>query len=163
MPFLKLSAKTRATVWVRLTSSNLFLFSIMAQDQGGKETPYGNFPATSSASAICGVRESGDRLTLAPKVLGQFSGQTPVFSKARYSIRSFGINKNEKFLFHCTFPGVKAEEILEKGLKMPIFELTESTSTIKEPFIWRSGTHQSADQIWPKHWYLQPRFLCDSE
>jgi large subunit ribosomal protein L11e len=35
---------------------------------------------------IC-VGESGDRLTRAAKVLEQLSGQTPVFSKARYTVR----------------------------------------------------------------------------
>ncbi|KAL0684862.1 hypothetical protein Bca4012_051710 [Brassica carinata] len=33
------------------------------------------------------VGESGDRLTRASKVLEQLSGQTPVFSKARYTVR----------------------------------------------------------------------------
>ncbi|KAM7252454.1 hypothetical protein ACFE04_024337 [Oxalis oulophora] len=33
------------------------------------------------------VGESGDRLTRAAKVLEQLSGQTPVFSKARYTVR----------------------------------------------------------------------------
>jgi len=34
------------------------------------------------------VGESGDRLTRAAKVLEQLSGQSPVFSKARYTVRS---------------------------------------------------------------------------
>ncbi|KAJ8953576.1 hypothetical protein NQ318_002998, partial [Aromia moschata] len=44
---------------------------------------------------IC-VGESGDRLTRAAKVLEQLTGQQPVFSKARYTVRSFGIRRNEK-------------------------------------------------------------------
>ncbi len=40
--------------------------------------------------------ESGDRLTRAAKVLEQLSGQTPVYSKARYTVRTFGIRRNEK-------------------------------------------------------------------
>ncbi|XP_072998754.1 large ribosomal subunit protein uL5z-like [Typha latifolia] len=39
------------------------------------------------------VGESGDRLTRAAKVLEQLSGQTPVFSKARYTVRSFSIHR----------------------------------------------------------------------
>src|SRR5579871_834589 len=35
------------------------------------------------------VGESGDRLTRAAKVLEQLSGQTPVYSKARYTVRTF--------------------------------------------------------------------------
>ncbi|XP_071941173.1 large ribosomal subunit protein uL5 isoform X2 [Antedon mediterranea] len=71
---------------------------------------------------IC-VGESGDRLTRAAKVLEQLTGQTPVFSKARYTVRSFGIRRNEKIAVHCTVRGAKAEEILEKGLKVREYEL----------------------------------------
>merc|ERR1711870_153375 len=54
---------------------------------------------------IC-VGESGDRLTRAAKVLEQLTGQSPVFSKARVTVRS-----------------PKAEEILESGLKVKEYEL----------------------------------------
>lgn len=46
------------------------------------------------------------------------TGQQPVYSKARYTVRSFGIRRNEKIAVHCTVRGAKAEEILEKGLKV---------------------------------------------
>merc|ERR1712228_121687 len=71
---------------------------------------------------IC-VGESGDRLVRAGKVLEALTGQTPVFSKARYTVRSFGIRRNEKIAVHCTVRGPKAEEILEKGLKVREYEL----------------------------------------
>merc|ERR1711894_196623 len=71
---------------------------------------------------VC-VGESGDRLTRAAKVLEQLTGQQPVFSKARYTVRSFGIRRNEKISVHCTVRGPKAEEILEKGLKVKEYEL----------------------------------------
>jgi large subunit ribosomal protein L11e len=71
---------------------------------------------------IC-VGESGDRLTRASKVLEQLTGQTPVFSKARYTVRSFGIRRNEKIGVYCTVRGEKAKEILEKGLKDKEYEL----------------------------------------
>jgi len=71
---------------------------------------------------IC-VGESGDRLTRAAKVLEQLTGQTPVFSKARYTVRSFGIRRNEKIAVHCTVRGTKAEEILDRGLKVKEYEL----------------------------------------
>ena len=58
------------------------------------------------------------RLTRAAKVLEQLTGQSPVFSKARYTVRSFGIRRNEKIAVHCTVRGPKAEEILECGLKV---------------------------------------------
>ncbi|CAF3580107.1 unnamed protein product, partial [Rotaria sp. Silwood2] len=63
---------------------------------------------------IC-VGESGDRLTRASKVLEQLTGQTPVFSKARYTERSFGIRRNENIGVFCTVRGEKAKEILDKG------------------------------------------------
>merc|ERR1712212_356650 len=71
---------------------------------------------------IC-VGESGDKLTRAAKVLEQLTGQKPVFSKARYTVRSFGIRRNEKIAVHCTVRGPKAEEILEKGLRVREYEL----------------------------------------
>merc|ERR1712183_299408 len=69
------------------------------------------------------VGESGDRLTRAAKVLEQLSGQQPVFSKARYTVRTFGIRRNEKISCHVTMRGEKAEEILERGLKVKEYEL----------------------------------------
>ena len=71
---------------------------------------------------IC-VGESGDRLTRAAKVLESLTGQTPVFSKARYTVRSFGIRRNEKIACRVTVRGPKAEEILESGLKVKEYEL----------------------------------------
>lgn len=69
------------------------------------------------------VGESGDRLTRASKVLEQLTGQTPVTSKARYTVRHFGIRRNEKIAVHVTIRGPKAEEILERGLKVKEYEL----------------------------------------
>merc|ERR1711881_652066 len=69
------------------------------------------------------VGESGDRLTRAAKVLEQLSGQTPVYSKARYTVRTFGIRRNEKIAVHVTVRGEKAIEILERGLKVKEYEL----------------------------------------
>ncbi|KAF9341378.1 60S ribosomal protein L11 [Linnemannia elongata] len=74
---------------------------------------------------IC-VGESGDRLTRAAKVLEQLTGQTPVYSKARYTVRTFGIRRNEKIAVHVTVRGPKAEEILERGLKVKEYELKKS-------------------------------------
>merc|ERR1712221_44342 len=71
---------------------------------------------------IC-VGESGDRLTRAAKVLEQLTGQSPVYSKARYTVRTFGIRRNEKIAVHCTVRGSKAEGILERGLKVREYEL----------------------------------------
>ncbi|CAE8655627.1 unnamed protein product, partial [Polarella glacialis] len=64
------------------------------------------------------VGESGDRLTRAAKVLEQLTEQQPLFSKCRMTIRSFSVRRNEKIACHVTVRGEKAEEILEKGLKL---------------------------------------------
>ncbi|CAF0801503.1 unnamed protein product [Didymodactylos carnosus] len=73
---------------------------------------------------IC-VGESGDRLTRAAKVLEQLTGQTPVYSKAQHTIRSFGIRRNENIGVCCTVRGEKAQEILEQGLKIKEFQLNK--------------------------------------
>lgn len=59
-----------------------------------------------------------DFVILIFQVLEQLTGQQPVFSKARYTVRSFGIRRNEKIAVHCTVRDAKAEEILERGLKV---------------------------------------------
>jgi large subunit ribosomal protein L11e len=71
---------------------------------------------------IC-VGESGDRLTRASKVLEQLCGQTPVLTRAKLTVRTFGIRRNEKIACCCTVRGDKAAELLEKGLKVKEYEL----------------------------------------
>ena len=80
------------------------------------------------------VGESGDRLTRAAKVLEQLSGQTPVYSKARYTVRTFGIRRNEKIAVHVTVRGPKAEEILERGLKVKEYELRKRNFSVTGNF-----------------------------
>merc|ERR1712178_548072 len=67
--------------------------------------------------------ESGDKLTKAAKVLEDLTGQKPVESKARFTIRSFGIKRNEKIAVHVTVRGEKAEELIKRGLKVKEYEL----------------------------------------
>merc|ERR1711918_1512 len=69
------------------------------------------------------VGESGDRLTRAGKVLEQLTGQTPVFTKSRLTIRGFSIRRNEKIACHVTVRGDKAEEVLQKALRVKEYEL----------------------------------------
>ena len=49
---------------------------------------------------------------LASKVLEDLTGQKPVPSRARFTIRSFSIKRNEKIAVHVTVRGDKADEIL---------------------------------------------------
>lgn len=71
---------------------------------------------------IC-VGESGDKLTRAGKVLEALTKQKPITSRARYTVRTFGIRRNEPISVHCTVRGERAQEILEKGLKVKEYEL----------------------------------------
>ena len=67
--------------------------------------------------------ESGDKLTKAAKVLEDLTDQKPVESRARYTVRSFSIKRNEKIAVHVTVRGDKAEELIKRGLKVKEFEL----------------------------------------
>ena len=67
--------------------------------------------------------ESGDKLTKAAKVLQDLTGQVPVESKARFTIRSFSIKRNEKIAVHVTVRGDQAEDLLVKALKVKEHEL----------------------------------------
>ena len=67
--------------------------------------------------------ESGDKLTKAAKVLTDLTGQVPVESKARYTIRTFSIKRNEKIAVHVTVRGKQAETLLNNALKNKKHEL----------------------------------------
>jgi len=93
----------------------------------------------------CCVGESGDRLTKAAKVLEDLTDQKPVESKARYTIRSFGIKRNEKIAVSVTVRGDKAEELLKRGLKVKEYELRKKNFSdqgkplFSIPCYWLSG------------------------
>ena len=53
----------------------------------------------------------------------QLTGQQPVFSKARYTVRTFSIRRNEKIAVHVTVRGDKALQLIQAGLKVKEFEL----------------------------------------
>merc|ERR1712046_573223 len=70
------------------------------------------------------VGESGDRLTKAVHVLQQLSDQTPVENVARYTVRTFGIRRNEKIATRVTVRGDKALDLIERGLKITDYEIS---------------------------------------
>lgn len=45
-------------------------------------------------------------------MLEQLTGQQPVFGKARYTVRTFGIRRNEKISCSVTIRGEKAMQLL---------------------------------------------------
>ena len=90
------------------------------------------------------VGESGDRLTKAAKVLEQLTGQQPIFSKARYTVRTFGIRRNEKIATHVTVGNRdKAMQILESGLKVKEYELIKKNFSATGCF----GSHLRSTSI----------------
>ena len=72
------------------------------------------------ALPIC---ESGDALAKATKVLKGLADQEPFHSKARFTIRSFGVKRNDKIAVIVTIRGDKAKELLERGLRVKENEL----------------------------------------
>ncbi len=55
-----------------------------------------------------------------------FKFVTFFFIIARYTLRSFGIRRNEKIAVHVTVRGEKAQEILDRGLKVKEYELKKT-------------------------------------
>jgi large subunit ribosomal protein L11e len=60
--------------------------------------------------------------------------QNPMFSKARFTVKSFSIRRNEKMAVHCTVRGAKAEEILERGFKVKEYQLRKENFSAKGNF-----------------------------
>merc|ERR1712107_241463 len=138
-----------------------YFFVEMAQTSKAKN-PMRELNIRKLCMNIC-VGESGDRLTRAAKVLESLTGQTPVFSKARYTVRSFGIRRNEKIAVHCTVRGAKAEEILERGLKVREYEIRQDNFSengnfgfgIQNTLIWESNTiPPSVFMVWTSTLFL---------
>jgi large subunit ribosomal protein L11e len=74
---------------------------------------------------IC-VGESGDKLVRAGKVLSQLTDQNGVNGRARLTVRTFSIRRNEEISVFATVRGAKAKEILENALKVKEYELREN-------------------------------------
>ncbi|MFW9810890.1 MAG: 50S ribosomal protein L5 [Candidatus Thorarchaeota archaeon] len=59
----------------------------------------------------------GEALTRASTILEELSGQTPTQSRARQTVRDFGIRRKEPIAVRVTLRHKKAEEFLVKALK----------------------------------------------
>lgn len=97
-------------------------------------------------------------------MLDDLTGQKSVPSRARYTVRSFGIKRNEKIAAHVTVRGEKADELLERGLKVKDRELRKrnfsdtgksivmqavSVSVFRNTSIWEwSMTHSQVSSVW---------------
>ena len=68
------------------------------------------------------VREAtaplGNRLCLV-QVLEQLTGQQPVFGKARYTVRTFAIRRNERISCFVTVRGAKAMQLIVSPIFAP--------------------------------------------
>lgn len=69
------------------------------------------------------VRPKEGKIDKAAKVLEQLTGQKPFMSKAKQTIREWGVRRNEKISTSVTINGQKAYELLENALKVKEFEL----------------------------------------
>ena len=56
-------------------------------------------------------------------MLEQLTGQQPIYGKARYTVRTFSIRRNEKISCSVTIRGEKAMQLLDAGLKVKEYEL----------------------------------------
>ncbi|GKT19456.1 Ribosomal protein L5 like protein [Aduncisulcus paluster] len=76
---------------------------------------------------ICAIRvgTSGDPLTKASRVLESLTGQTPVYGKAKSTIRTFSIRRNEEIATYVTVRGPKAIGIIERALRVTKFTLLD--------------------------------------
>ncbi len=70
--------------------------------------------------------QSGDRLTFATRVLEQLTGQKPCHGRARYTVRQFGIRRNETISAFVTVRGEKAKDLIVRGLKVKEYELKKA-------------------------------------
>lgn len=87
-----------------------------------KENPMKQIKLEKICLNIC-TGKNDDSLNKAAKVLEQLTGQSPVFSKAKITLRAFGIRRNEKIATHVVVRGDKAMEVLTAGLRVKEFEL----------------------------------------
>merc|ERR1712151_935035 len=76
----------------------------------------------------------GDSLENAKKVLEQLTDQKPVFGRARYTVRSFSIRRNESISCFVTVRGNKAKELLDSGLKVKEYELCKKSFSASGSF-----------------------------
>jgi hypothetical protein len=76
------------------------------------------------------------------QVLEQLTGQQPVFGKARYTVRTFGIRRNERISTSVTIRGEKALSLIVSPATNPINHRQAEPWALRCPGI-RSRLHHS--------------------
>lgn len=74
---------------------------------------------------VC-LGDAQDRLTRAATVLEEITGNKPVFGRARYTVRTFSIRRNQKISCSVAVRGDRATEIVNRGLRVKDYELKAS-------------------------------------
>jgi len=74
-----------------------------------------------------GVGESGERLQKAGELVKRLTGQKPVFTRAKKTIRDFGIRKKLPIGVKVTLRGKRALDFLRRALDARDFRLPESS------------------------------------
>ena len=87
-------------------------------------------------------------------MLEDLTDQKPVESKAKYTIRSFGIKRNEKIAVSVTVRGDKAEELLKRGLKVKEYELRKKNFSDQGKLLLNHSSLRHAHKAYFGTWCL---------
>ena len=74
-----------------------------------------------AADIVIRTRKQCASQHLLRQVLEQLTGQQPVFGKARYTVRTFGIRRNEKISCYVTVRGEKALQLIVSPCQEAVF------------------------------------------
>ena len=76
-----------------------------------------SYPISACSSTSLPCRRFSTQLHASMQVLEQLTGQQPVYGKARYTVRTFAIRRNEKISCFVTVRGEKALQLIVSLLK----------------------------------------------
>jgi large subunit ribosomal protein L11e len=107
-----------------MTENNFNTLIKSSTEEKKAKNPMRNIRVAKLCLNIC-TGDGGDALTKASSVLKQLTDQEPKLAKAKITIRSFGIRRDQKIAAHVTIRGDKAKEILKRGLRVKEFELRD--------------------------------------
>jgi len=108
----------------KVVPSKPILKKALKKKDKSKSAPMRQIAISKLIVQIC-TGAPGDPLTKAARVLNELTEQEPVYGRARLTVRTFGIRRNEKISAYVTVRGQKAMDILRKGLQVHEFELKD--------------------------------------